>query len=85
MRRAVRRDRNEPGIVKVLRGVGAKVILLDKYDANVLYRGKVYMMDFKVPKEGRLTTSQRRMIAEGWPLHIVRSPEEALVVIGGRR
>lgn len=80
-RYAARRDANEPEIFRALRDVGALVLPLDKFDALVLFRGKIHMMDCKV-KKGRATKNQDKLINEGWPLAFVRDELSALKMIG---
>lgn len=76
-----RRDANEPEIFRALRDVGALVLPLDKFDALVLFRGKLHMIDCKV-KNGKLTKSQRQMLDAGWPLNVVRDDLMALAIVG---
>ncbi len=78
---ATKRDQNERPIVAALRKAGAKVMLLDKFDLLVLYRGRVFMLDAKMPT-GRATEAQDAMTEEGWPLRYVRDEVEALEAIG---
>jgi len=81
MRRAAKRDTTEREIVAALRKVGALVLRLDRFDLLVFYRGRFFMFDAKTGK-GRATFAQETLIAEGWPLSYVRSPIEALALIG---
>lgn len=81
MRRASRRDATEPEILRALSQVGADFILLDPFDVLVLFRGQLVMLDCKTAK-GRPTRNQQVLIDRGWPLHFVRTAEEALAVIG---
>jgi predicted deacetylase len=83
-RYAAKRDATEVDIVKALRQVGADVLLLGAFDLLVLFRGSLFMLDAK-SRTGRPTASQRRLSQRGWPLHYVRTPEDALQVIGVQR
>lgn len=67
--------------MRALGKVGAQYIILDAFDLLVLFRGRTVMLEVKT-KTGRLTDSQKELIARGWPLVIVRSPDEALKAIG---
>lgn len=83
MRRAAARDLNEPAVVAALERAGCKTVKLNEVDRLVLRAGQVYLVEIKNP-EGRdkLTPFQKKLIAEGWPLHVVRTPEEALAAVG---
>ena len=83
-RYAARRDANEGVIVKALRKAGAKVMRLDKFDLLVCYRGRLFMLDPKMPK-GRPTEAQDDLTADGWPLTYVRDEMAALRAIGAVR
>lgn len=78
---AARRDANEAAIFTALRKAGALVLPLDKFDALILYRGRVTMIDVKT-KSGRATLTQEALKAAGWPLHYVRDELSALKAIG---
>ena len=80
-RRAKRRDTTEKAIIQALRQVGAQVVPCDTFDLAVYFRGTVHLLECKTGKEP-LTASQERLMAEGWPLRIVRDPEQALKAIG---
>lgn len=76
-----KRDANEAAIFAALRKAGALVMPLDKFDALVCYRGKLSMIDCKVPN-GRATATQEQFRALGWPLTYVRDEMSALKAIG---
>ena len=76
-----RRDKNEAAIFAALRKAGALVLPLDKFDALVLYRQRLTMIDVKVAN-GRATDTQEALRVAGWPLHYVRTIDEALATIG---
>jgi len=76
-----KRDQNEREIVAALRLMGCKVLLLDQVDLLVLHQGSLYLMEVKTTK-GRLTKSQEGLLAEGWPLHVVRTVDDALTILG---
>lgn len=78
---ATRRDSTEPEILRALYDVGADYILLDPFDVLVLFRGNLTMLDCKSPK-GKPTRNQTVLVERGWPLHYVRTAEQALVAIG---
>lgn len=85
-----RTDGNQRAVVQALRASGAKVCSLAQVgegcpDLLVLYRGRVRLMEVKQPK-GTLTGQQQEWMAQGWPVLIVSSPDEAiaaLAVCGG--
>ena len=84
-----RRDENEPEIVKALRAIGCEVEQLDLFDLLVLFRGHVHLLEVKMPlgprggqKDKMPTEKQQELMDKGWPLKVVRSPNEALRAIG---
>lgn len=79
MRRAAKRDQNEPEIVQELREAGWLVMYLDKFDLLIWHptQRRLRMVEVKT-ETGALKPSQEKMIAEGWPLEIVRTVEQAL-------
>lgn len=81
---AAKRDRSEAAIIDALTRVGAHVLPLDTFDLLVLYRGRLHMLECKTGK-GRLTVGQQALMDFGWPLEIVRTPEQALQAIGVHR
>lgn len=92
MRRAAKRDANEPAIVEALEGAGVKVKRLDKpLDLIVCplmgpYALQSWFMEVKNPDGGRLTEDQIRFI-EVWPgrIDIVETPLEALTAALGKK
>lgn len=78
---AKKRDANEPEIVAALKKIGAKIMRLDDVDLLVNYRGKIYLLEVKTP-EGKLTKSQRDLLDDGWPIHIVRDIGGAYLAVG---
>ncbi len=82
MRRASKRDANEPSIVQALLFAGCRVYPLDRpYDLLVLRAGRLYLLEVK-SKRGTLTPSQEALMAEGWPVTVVWEPEQALRAVG---
>lgn len=80
-RYAKKRDENEPEIIEALENAGCLVKQQDLWDLVVQRGESVYLLEVKMP-EGRLTDLQTDLIADGWRIRIVRSPEEALRAIG---
>lgn len=93
-RYAKQRDKNEPEIIEALRSVGALVWTMDvPVDLLVGFRGRWLLMEVKMPAgpkggtKGRNKTElQADFFAEcegrSLPAYLVRSPMEALRVIG---
>jgi Holliday junction resolvase len=81
-------DANANAIVSVLRQAGCAVVFVQGQfvsgvpDVLVSRNGQTWLMEIKV-KGGRLSPAQKLFI-EGWkaPVAVVRSPEEALAVVG---
>ena len=81
-----RRDDNEPEIVTALETCGARVVRLSVPggpDLLVGFRGATFLVEVKGPK-GKLTDRQVKWITDwrGGPVHVVRSIDDALRVIG---
>lgn len=88
MRRAARRDANEPAIVRALEAVGATVYRFHTpVDLWAMARGRWAWLEVKRPdKRGDLTEIERRFLelcaAYGAPAHVVTTPGEALRALG---
>jgi hypothetical protein len=81
MRRAAKRDHTEPAILRAISRVGADYLLLEPFDALILFRGQLTMIECKTA-EGRHTQTQDELVQRGWPLKFVVTPEDALQAIG---
>ena len=91
MRRAAKGDLNQRVIVEALRRVGASVIDLSAVgdgcpDLLVGYRGHTWLVEVKSTR-GKLTPAQKVTHAEwnGFPIAVVKTVEEALLLIGAIR
>lgn len=87
MRYDAKADANQPEIVEALRAAGYTVQHLHTVgqgvpDLLVSKHGSMWLLEVKTPK-GRLTKCEKEWI-ETWdaPVYIVRSPEDALEVVG---
>ena len=85
MRRAAKVDKNQAEIVAALRQAGVQVQSLAAIGRGVpdllcSRAMRVWLIEVKDGK-GDLTPAQRAWHAL-WPVHVVRSPEEALRVVG---
>lgn len=85
MRYAARVDANQAAIVDALRTAGARVWIIGlPLDLLVGYRGRLMLMECKVPGKGRKTTLQTKFFEE-WsdmPISYVDGPEAALRHLG---
>ncbi len=84
MRHAARVDDCQPEIVKALRAIGVRVTVL-KWPVDLLcsHRGQWFLLECK-DADGALNKNQVEFIAEHTgPVHVVRSPLEALKAILG--
>ena len=78
MRHAAKTDDVQPEIIKALRAIGCRVLYLKlPCDLLVHHRGRLHLLECK-DEDGRLTKLQAQLMAEGWPIQIVRSPKEAI-------
>lgn len=85
-------DANQPGIVEVLRMVGAYVhITGEPYDLLVAYRGQWHVIEVKdgskPPSAQKLTAKEIETLVKlrnQAPVHIARNPTEALCAIGAK-
>lgn len=90
MRRAARRDTNEPQIVEAMRACGAHVERINdegRFDLLVWYRGRTLLLEVK---DGTKSPSQRALTPaeqafhDRWPgdnLHIVENIDDALALL----
>ena len=77
------RDHNEPAVLAPFKAAGWPILLLREIDALVLKPdGSTLMVEVK-NKSGRnrLTTRQDQLLAERWPLLILRTPEDAQALV----
>lgn len=88
MRWAAKRDANEPEIVKALERAGWLVMKVsDKGAPDLLCakKGRLVLVEVKGPK-GKLTPAQEEahayLAAAGVTVHVVTTPEEALIAVG---
>jgi hypothetical protein len=80
-RYAKKRDENEPEIIEALEQAGCLVEQMDKFDLLVQRGESIYALEVKMP-QGKLTALQADLLAAGWRIRIVRSPQEALEAVG---
>lgn len=81
--RAAKTDTAQAPIVAALRKLGARVVSLHRVgqgvpDLLILHRGKVQLVEVKTGAKGKLTEAQVAFLADGWPVVIIRSVEEAV-------
>ena len=86
MRQAARTDANHRAIVAALRKAGAQVRDLHRVGKDfpdlLVYSvraDRLWLMEVKSGR-GKQTAGQRAFAAR-WPVHVVRTPEEALKII----
>lgn len=94
MRTAARIDRNQPEIVKALRGIGCSVLITSQlkncFDILVGYRGKTYLMEIKDPLQplsNRQLTEGEEKFKESWrgsPYYVVHEVDEAIRIVTGK-
>jgi hypothetical protein len=87
MRRAAKIDANQTAIVDALRAIGVRVEVLGKpVDLLCSHRGVWHVVEVKNEEgKNRLTKDQVEFIARSdAPIHVVRSPEEAVAAVLGK-
>lgn len=78
-----KRDANEGGIIAALEALGCLVYRIDTpVDLLVLYRGTIHLCEVK-QRKGKLTSAQS-LFAQYWPIHILRSVDDAIALVQRR-
>ena len=78
MRRAARRDTNEPAIVEAARAIGLKVFYTSELgDLIVQFGNRTELWEVKT-ETGKLTTTQLRMRQAGLKARTVRTIEDVM-------
>ena len=81
--RNARIDGTHRAIVLTLRGLGWRVVDTHEVpgfvDAVAHRHGRVRLVEIKTAA-GPLTASQAKLIAEGWPIQILRSVDDAIAL-----
>lgn len=88
-RHNAKRDSNEGPIVEAFRAMGCLVQRMDQPVDLLIYvpmarAQRMHLVEVKVPG-GKLNDNQRGFVALGWPVHIIRSVDEALNLVKSLR
>jgi hypothetical protein len=80
-----RRDANESAIVRVFQDMGCLVWRLDRPVDLLVYifqsmSERLHLVEVKTAKGG-LNDKQRAFIDAGWPVHVIRSEDDAINLI----
>ena len=80
-----KRDANEASIVRVFQDMGCLVFRLDRPVDLIVYVFKslserLLLVEVKTPK-GDLNDKQCDFIAQGWPVHVVRTEDDAINLV----
>ena len=80
-----KRDANEPEVVRAFIDLGCLVFRLDRPVDLLVYCFKslgqrLHLIEVKVPK-GELNDKQKLFVADGWPVHVIRSADEAIAFV----
>ena len=80
-----RRDANEPGIVRVFQDMGCLVWRLDRPVDLLVYVYKSFterllLVEVKLPGKD-LNGNQQAFVDAGWPVHVIRSEDEAINLV----
>ena len=82
-----RRDKNEASIVLALKQLHCQVERINPVDLMVLTPdSRVLLFEIKTPEsKKRLTKTQQRLIASGWPIYIISNIDQAVALIRKER
>jgi hypothetical protein len=80
-----KRDSNEASIVRVFQDMGCLVFRLDRPVDLIVYVFKslserLLLVEVKTAK-GDINDKQRQFIEAGWPVHVVRSEDDAINLV----
>lgn len=80
-----RRDQNEPAIVRAFKDMGCLVWRLDRPVDMLVYifqslSDRLIMVEVKT-KTGVLNEAQREFVDAGWPVHVIRTEDEAINLV----
>lgn len=80
-----KRDSNEPAIVQTFRDMDCMVWRLDRPVDLLIYVWKslsdrLLLVEVKT-KTGVLTDDQREFVDAGWPVHVIRTEDEAINLV----
>ncbi len=86
VRRAAKRDANEPGIVQALEAAGCDVLRATDVDLIVGRANQNYLLECKLPSERKRLRPIQKRLRDQWrgQYAIVTTPEEALRAVGLR-
>jgi len=84
-RHNAKRDYNEQGIVRALKDMGCMVCRLDTPVDLLIYcpmavGQRMHLIEVKMPKND-LNDKQRAFKDAGWPVHVIRSADEAIALV----
>lgn len=80
-----KRDSNEASIVRVLQDMDCMVFRLDRPVDLLVYVWKslgehLLLVEVKTAK-GELNDKQRQFVDAGWPVHVIRSEDDAINLV----
>lgn len=84
-----KRDANEGPIVAAFKDMGCMIYRLDQPVDLLLYcpmamQQRLHLVEVKMPK-GDLNDKQEAFRAAGWPVHVIRSVDEAIALVKSLR
>ena len=84
-----KRDANESEIVEAFKTLGCLVTRLDQPVDLLIYcfqsiGQRLHLVEVKTPK-GDLNAKQNAFMAAGWPVHVIRSVDEAIALVKSLR
>lgn len=80
-----KRDASEPEVVRAFTDMGCLVFRLDRPVDLLVYvfkslKERLHLVEVKTAS-GKLNPAQSAFVAAGWPVHIIRSADEAIALV----
>ena len=84
-----KRDASEPEVVRAFTDLGCLVFRLDRPVDLLVYvfkslSDRLHLVEVKTAK-GDLNDKQKEFRAAGWPVHVIRSADEAIALVKNLR
>ncbi len=81
--RARKVDTTAASLVKTARELGAYVVPINGvFDCVIHWKGQLYAVDWKTPKQGTLTPAQQRLVLARFPLFFISTEAQLRELLG---